>query len=85
MIDTQIAGIPCKVKCTYYEPEDPGRSWGPPEDCWPPEPAVVDFTVLDRRGRPAPWLERKLQAEDIERIECEIIQHIEQEKEDDRY
>ena len=34
----------------------------------PPEPAEVEFTVLDRRGRPAPWLAKKMSQADVERI-----------------
>lgn len=33
----------------------------------------VEFDVLDRRGRPAPWLERKLTDADRERIEYEVL------------
>lgn len=31
-----------------------------------------EWTVCDRRGRPAPWLDRKLTADDKARIEQEI-------------
>ena len=77
-IETSVAGIPCQARMTYYAPADPGRTYGPPEDCWPPEPAVVDFDVLDRRGRAAPWLERKLSVDDIARIEGELIEAAEE-------
>ena len=26
-----------------YTPGDPGQLYGPPEDCWPPEPAEVEI------------------------------------------
>ena len=80
-IETSVAGIPCQARMTYYVPADPGRVYGPPENCWPPEPAVVDFDVLDRRGRAAPWLERKLTGDDIARIEGELIEAAEEDEE----
>jgi hypothetical protein len=77
-IQTTVAGIPCLARMTYYVPADPGRTYGPPEDCWPPEQAVVDFDLLDRRGRAAPWLERKMTDEDFGRIEIELIEAVEE-------
>ena len=32
----------CEVKFTAY-PGDPGRTYGPPEFCYPPEPAEVEI------------------------------------------
>jgi len=32
--------------------------------------------VCDRRGRPAPWLEKKLTSKDERRIEQEIAKHM---------
>jgi hypothetical protein len=80
-IQTTVSGIPCLARMTYYVPADPGRTHGPPEDCWPPEPAVVDFDVLDLRGRAAPWLERKMSIDDIVRIEVELIEAVEGDEE----
>ena len=33
----------------------------------------LDYTICDRRGRPAPWLERKASKDDIANIEEEIL------------
>jgi len=33
----------------------------------------MDFTVLDRKGYKAPWLERKMTSEDVIRIQEEAI------------
>ncbi len=73
-IQTKVAGIPCLAEVTSYWPADPGRLSGPPEYCYPPEPAEVEFRILDRRGRPAAWLERKLDDAEGERIEAELAQ-----------
>lgn len=67
-IEATIQGIPCLIKVTSFTPERPGRYCGPPEDCFPEEPAEFSYDVLDRRGRPAPWLERKMADADHERI-----------------
>lgn len=41
----------------------------------------VEFEVLDRRGYPAPWLERKLNSGDKNAIEQEIIDAKENDRE----
>jgi hypothetical protein len=38
--------------------------------------ADVEFNVLDRRGRPAPWLERKMTDADSMRIKTEILEDL---------
>jgi len=73
-IETRVAGIPCWARLTHYHPGDPGRTYGPPEDCWPPEPAEMDWTILDGRGRPAPWLERKMTDQDVDRISDQFLE-----------
>ena len=45
-IDTRVAGIPCKIGVRWFA-RDGGRS-------------ESEWHVLDRRGRYAAWLERKL-------------------------
>lgn len=69
MISTRIAGIPCQIEVTHYIPHQPGRTYGPPEHCYPDEPAEISFDVYDKRGYPATWLERKMTERDVERIE----------------
>ena len=66
-----VNGIPCQIQVTYAKEEVPAQIWGPPEKCSPSEPAEFDFEVLDRRGRPAKWLERYLTDADTERLEEE--------------
>lgn len=80
IISTHVQGIPCQVKVTYHTPYRPARTYGPPEHCYPEEPGDLDFDVLDRRGRPAPWLERKLTPDDEERIGAELLEAIEEER-----
>jgi len=65
MMHTHIAGIPCQVAITHYEPYDPG-SWHEP-----PSGGELEFEVYDRRGYPAAWLERKVTEDDELRIFAE--------------
>ena len=62
MMHTTIAGIPCQVAITHYEPYDPG-SWHEP-----PSGGELEFEIYDRRGYPAAWLERKVTEDDEARI-----------------
>lgn len=70
MLNTRIHGIPCliDVQHVYCQPAlgpmaDSDDAWGYRE---------VEFQVCDRRGRPAPWLERKLTAAERQQIETLI-------------
>lgn len=59
IFDTRVRGIPAQIKILSYHRAWPGTYWEPPE------PAEVEFDVLDRRGRPAPWLLRGMTAEQL--------------------
>ncbi len=67
--NSEIQGIPCKIKVTHYQPEEPMVWDGLMEDSSPGAPSEVEFHVLDTKGNPAPWLERKIDDKDLERIE----------------
>jgi len=60
ILDTRIAGIPCKIGITSLTIDPFGSE--------------ADFHVMDRRGRLAPWLDRKLTEGDYERIVDEIVE-----------
>lgn len=59
IVAARIQGIPCAVEVTHYYVTH--EDWDP-----------IEFKVLDRRGRPAPWLERKMTDEDVAKIEERI-------------
>lgn len=59
LISARIQGIPCTVEVTHYYVT---------RDDWDP----IEFRVLDRRGRAAPWLERKMTDADVTNIEERI-------------
>ena len=60
-IPTRVAGIPCLVHITDYSFQAPhrGSAWSCESDQdfygW----EEIHYEILDRRGRPAPWLARK--------------------------
>lgn len=71
-MNTRISGIPCIVDVTTYQLYRPARLHGKPDSWYPGELEEINFTVFDRRGRPAPWLERKLDDADRKRIINEL-------------
>ena len=67
--DIYACGIPCRVEVLSYQPAT-AHGWyeeGDYED--------ADWILLDRRGRRAQWLERKLQDNqlELERVHEEVI------------
>lgn len=80
-IEAVVRGIPAMIRVTHWEPYDPGRSYGPPEDCYPPSGGYGEWIVCDRQGRPAPWLERRMSEEDREQIEALVFECMEEERE----
>ena len=62
IVDTRIAGIPCRVRLEYH-PFYPSTRDTPEE----PEGYSVE-EVMDRRGRRADWLRAKMTEKDEDRI-----------------
>lgn len=76
-VESNVAGIPCRIGVLDWEPFVPGRLQGLPENCYPDEGGCGEWVVLDRRGRPAEWLERKLTSADSARIDAELLDYFE--------
>ena len=76
-IEHRVAGIPCLIGVIDYESYTPAFISGPPENCYPAEGGCGDWEILDRRGRPAAWLQRKLTARDEDEINEVIFNHME--------
>jgi hypothetical protein len=78
-IETRVSGIPCIARVTHYFCEAPHR--GSAHTCNSDVDyrgyTECEFDILDRRGRPAFWLERKASDEDRQRIEQEITEQLE--------
>lgn len=79
LIEIRVAGIPAIARLHTYTVVKPWR--GSPHNC----PSSMDYygysemeyTICDRNGRDAPWLERKVDAEEREKIELQIHQYME--------
>ena len=73
-VQTRVAGIPCIARTKHFFRQAPCR--GSAHMCDSDLDyygyTECDFEILDRRGRPAPWLEHKLTASDVDRILGEI-------------
>ena len=79
---TRVCGIPCIVRVLSWEYYRPARTDGPPDYCYPAEGGEGDWEILDRKGRPAAWLERKMTEEDRSAISREVFEHMENQTDD---
>ena len=69
--DHRIGGIPCVIRVDHFfrQPADHG-TWDSDLDY--SGYIEAEYTICDRRGRPAPWLERKRTPDDDTEILAEI-------------
>ena len=75
-IETTVAGIPCTVGVSYFDNVVGSYSYNAASDLDYHGYTEIEFDLLDRKGRPAPWLERKLNNAERERIEQLIYDHM---------
>ena len=80
-IDARIAGIPCKVGVTHYLNQAGNSRADSDWDYY--GYTEIEYDVLDRKGRKAPWLERKVTEDDVLDIESSIIKYFDEEAEYD--
>ena len=59
-IETRVSGIPCRIGVEEWPTEDDNGCW----------------MILDRRGRPAPWLDRKVTEKDADQMLDAIERHL---------
>ena len=76
-IESRVAGIPCLIGVLSYTSVKGSYSYNAPSDLDYHGYTESEWDVLDRRGRPAPWLERKLSSKDHDRIERDIAEYFE--------
>jgi hypothetical protein len=62
-----LGGLPALARVTAYVPFVPA-TWTAPA-----EGHEVEFEILDRGGRRAPWLERRLMPKDLAGIEGDLL------------
>lgn len=70
-IETRVAGIPCIVAVEEYFEGSYNHNAASDVDYY----GSCSWVVLDRRGRAAPWLERKLTSEECRRIDSEVAEY----------
>ena len=71
---TRVAGIPCQCEVLEYQPYQPMRITGSGYgDADPPEDEVFEFRLLDLKGYPAAWLEKKVTEDIICRLKEEYL------------
>lgn len=73
-IESRVAGIPCLIGVTHFDCVRGSYSYNAASDMDYYGYSESEWDVLDRRGRPAAWLERKLTSADRDRIEQEIAE-----------
>lgn len=72
--ESTVSGIPCRVVVHTYRVQKPNSRADNPDDY--NGYTEIEFDLHDRKGYPAPWLERKLTSKDRERIEGEICEEM---------
>ena len=78
-IETRVSGIPCIARVTHFFRQAPHRGGAhtAASDMDYYGFTECEFEILDRRGKLAAWLERKITDEDRQRIEQEITEYLE--------
>jgi hypothetical protein len=73
-IESTVAGIPCLIGVTEFSSVRGSYSYHADSDMDYYGYTESEWMVLDRRGRPAAWLERKLTDAERSRIEQEVAE-----------
>lgn len=82
IIESRVKGIPCQIDVLSFNSVSP--------DPWADNPAdyygftECEYNILDRRGRPAGWLERKMTDDDRDQVEMFINDYVARAADDDR-
>ena len=71
--ETTVCGIPCGVVIDSYTPGDDGNGI----DC-PPEIEEFEYTIIDRSGYRADWIEKKMNSKDESYLHDEIFNYIDE-------
>lgn len=75
-LDARIAGIPCQARILSYTPGHPAKTNADPGSCYESSPPEIEYEVLDRRGRLAPWLEAKLIDKERAALEFQLMEKV---------
>lgn len=72
LVNTRISGIPATLdvhRATYTAPNHRADSDWDYYGGW-----TIEYTICDSKGRPAPWLEAKVNSKDLAELEGQIIE-----------
>jgi hypothetical protein len=71
IIDSRVCGIPCQIGVISFSCRAGRRG-----DTWDAEEyygsVECEWEILDQRGNPAPWLQRKMKSKDHEGVDWEV-------------
>jgi hypothetical protein len=73
-IESTVAGVPCLIGVTEFSSVRGSYSYHADSDMDYYGYTESEWVVLDQRGRPAAWLERKLTDAERSRIEQEVAE-----------
>ena len=75
LFQTRIQGIPCQIDVTNHVVVRGSGSYNAPSDLDYYGYSEFNFDVYDRKGYPAPWLQRKMTDDDENRIYEEYCEY----------
>ena len=67
---SHVGGIPCQIVIDHYYRVAADPRADNPDDFYGYD--EIEFSVIDRHGYEAAWLQKKMTADDVSRIESEI-------------
>lgn len=70
---SNVCGIPCLIRVLDATPFVPAVIGSDPSRSCAQDSGHVEFEILDRKGKPAPWLTRKMNDKEYTRIEQEAF------------
>lgn len=76
-IDTTVQGIPCIIGVIDYSSVKGSYSYNAPSDMDYYGYTECEWELLDRKGYPAGWLERKMTDRDRDQVEETIANYME--------
>lgn len=77
MIDSRVRGIPCKIRIDHYRRVRGSFRRDAPSDMDYYGYTEMSWEVCDSRGRPAPWLAKKMTRKDDLLVEESVSVHME--------